>query len=172
MRPIKEIKAKDLVAGITGYYEHGTEMTFGLVEIKAGSQLPEHKHPNEQITYMLTGQLDMIIGGATCILTPGMVQVIPSNVLHSAFAPVEDDAGIFLGQVLHHPGARIDALRRPFLQARVEAGRRIHQERRAFADDFVARGNSVDVRNGHERCLLGAVLARMIAFRQALWGTV
>lgn len=89
MRPIKDIKAKELVAGITGYYEHGSQMTFGLVEIKAGSQLPEHSHPQEQITYMLTGQLDMIIGGESCILTPGMVQVIPPNVLHSAVAPVD-----------------------------------------------------------------------------------
>ena len=89
MRPIRDIKAKDLIAGITGYYEHGTNMTFGLVEIKAGSHLPEHSHPHEQITYMLTGQLDMMIGGELCILTPGMVQVIPSNALHSAIAPID-----------------------------------------------------------------------------------
>ena len=87
MRPIREIKAKDLITGITGYYEHGKEMTFGLVDIKAGSQLPEHKHVNEQITYMLSGELHMVIGGEACILKPGTVQVIPSDTLHSAYAP-------------------------------------------------------------------------------------
>ncbi len=83
---IKNVAPKDLAPGLTGYYAHGTNMTLGWVEIKAGSNLPLHQHPHEQITYILEGQLDMTIGGEYCPLTAGMYYVIPSNVPHGAVA--------------------------------------------------------------------------------------
>jgi quercetin dioxygenase-like cupin family protein len=86
---IKDKKPKQLAPGLTGYYAHGDKMTLGLVEIEAGSQLAEHQHPHEQITYIIEGQLDMMIGGQPYSLTAGMFQVIPSNTLHSATAPVD-----------------------------------------------------------------------------------
>jgi quercetin dioxygenase-like cupin family protein len=86
MNRIKDIMPKALVPGISGHYIHGTGMTFGYVEIKAGSQLPEHQHVHEQITYIIEGQLDMIIGGEACSLSTGMYYVIPSGTLHSAHA--------------------------------------------------------------------------------------
>ena len=89
MQPIKNIKPKELVPGITGYYAHGSSMTFGYVELKKGSQVPMHQHIHEQITYIIEGELDMVIGGEKCLLTAGMVHVIPSNTPHSAVARTE-----------------------------------------------------------------------------------
>jgi len=89
MQPIKNLPPKELVPGITGYYAHGTNMTFGYVEIKAGSDLPEHHHIHEQITYIIEGQLDMVIGKKPCSLTAGMYYVIPSNTPHSAIAKTD-----------------------------------------------------------------------------------
>lgn len=86
---IKDLPSKALAPGLTGYYAHGENMTLGLVELEAGSQLAEHKHPHEQITYIIEGQLDMIIGGKPYSLTAGMFQIIPSNTLHSAIAPID-----------------------------------------------------------------------------------
>ena len=86
MNLLKDLPAKQLAPGLTGYYAHGNDLTLGLVEIKKGSNLPEHKHVHEQITYILEGQLDMTIGGKFCSLTAGMYYVIPSNVLHGAVA--------------------------------------------------------------------------------------
>jgi quercetin dioxygenase-like cupin family protein len=86
MQLLKDITPKDLAPGLTGYYAHGNSMTLGLVEIKAGSNLPLHHHVHEQITYILEGQLDMMIGGEPCSLTAGMYHVITSNVPHSAVA--------------------------------------------------------------------------------------
>lgn len=102
MPSIKNIPPKELVAGITGYYAHGTNMTFGYVEIKAGSNLAAHHHVHEQITYIIEGHLDMMIGGKFCPLSAGMYHVIPSNTPHSAivrtdciaidvFNPVRED---------------------------------------------------------------------------------
>ena len=75
-----------LAAGINGYYAHGDRCTLGYVELEKGSVVPLHNHPHEQITYIIEGQLDMIIGGEAVSLTGGMYYVIPSNVLHSAVA--------------------------------------------------------------------------------------
>jgi quercetin dioxygenase-like cupin family protein len=89
MQQIKDIKPKELVSGITGYYTHGDSLTFGYVELKAGSSVPTHQHIHEQITYIIEGQLDMVIGGQPCLLTNGMYYVIGSNVPHSAVAKTD-----------------------------------------------------------------------------------
>ena len=86
MPQLKQQNSKQLAPGLTGYYAHGKDMTLGLVEIKKGSDLPQHKHPHEQITYIVEGELDMTIGGEYCKLTTGMFYVIPSNTLHGAVA--------------------------------------------------------------------------------------
>jgi len=86
MNLIRNLKPKKLAPGITGYYTHGEQSTFGYIEIAKGSSVPLHKHFNEQITYILEGQLDMTIDGAACSLTTGMYYVIPSNMPHSAVA--------------------------------------------------------------------------------------
>lgn len=89
MQSIKDIKPKELVAGISGHYAHGAALTLGYVEIKEGAILPEHYHPHEQITFIMEGQLDMTIGGKFIPLTAGMYYVIPSNVPHSAIAKTD-----------------------------------------------------------------------------------
>ena len=45
-----------------------------------------HQHVQEQITYIIEGELDMVIGGEACLLKSGMYHVIPSNMPHSAAA--------------------------------------------------------------------------------------
>jgi quercetin dioxygenase-like cupin family protein len=89
MRKIKEIKPKEVVPGIVGHYCHGQQLTLGYVEVKAGSVLPTHQHVHEQITYIIEGRLDMVIGGKSCSLKTGMYYVIPSNVPHGATAPMD-----------------------------------------------------------------------------------
>jgi quercetin dioxygenase-like cupin family protein len=89
MEQIKSIKPKELVPGITGYYAHGNELTFGYVELKQGSSVPMHNHVHEQVTFIVKGQLDMVIGGKECSLTTGMYYVIHSNVPHSAVAKTD-----------------------------------------------------------------------------------
>jgi quercetin dioxygenase-like cupin family protein len=86
MQLIKDITPKEIVAGITGYYAHGSSMTFGYIEIKKGTKMAVHHHVHEQITYIIKGQLDMMIGGEPCSLTAGMYYIIPSNTAHGAFA--------------------------------------------------------------------------------------
>lgn len=86
MQSIKRLNPKELVPGITGYYAHGKNLTFGYVELKAGSSIPVHSHLQEQITFIIEGELDMVIDDKPCLLTSGMYYVIPSNAPHSALA--------------------------------------------------------------------------------------
>ena len=89
MRDIKSITPKQLTEGITGYYAHGDKTTFGFIELKQGSVVGMHQHPHEQITFIVSGQLDMNIGGVAYSLTAGNVHVIPSNTPHNAVAVVD-----------------------------------------------------------------------------------
>lgn len=102
MQPIKNITPKELVQGITGWYAHGESMTFGYVELKKGASIPSHHHIQEQITYIIEGELDMVIDGKQCRLSAGMHHVIGASVFHSAvartdcklidaFSPVRED---------------------------------------------------------------------------------
>ena len=86
MPHLDEIKKKLLTEGINGQYVHGEKSTFGYVTIDKGSALPAHQHPHEQITMMIEGNMEMTIGDDTYNLIPGTIQVIPSNVMHSAIA--------------------------------------------------------------------------------------
>lgn len=86
MQQIKNIIPKQLRDGVTGYYAHGENMTLGLVELKAGSYVPLHSHIHEQVTYLIEGEMKMNIGGKEYIFTPACYHVIPSNVLHDAYA--------------------------------------------------------------------------------------
>jgi len=89
MPAITSLPPKELVPGITGYYVHGNNMTFGYVELKAGSSVPRHQHIQEQVTYIIEGTLDMVIDGKACLLTAGMYHIIPSNIFHSAVAKTD-----------------------------------------------------------------------------------
>lgn len=89
MEFIKNIPAKELAPGITGYYAHGELMSFGYVELEAGSIVPLHQHVQEQITYIIEGELEMVIGEENCLLRSGMYHVIPSQTWHSAVAKTD-----------------------------------------------------------------------------------
>ena len=89
MQKINDIPPKEVVPGITGYYAHGVNLSFGYIVIKAGAIVPEHHHVHEQITYIMEGELDMRIGGEFFPLKAGMYHVIPSHTPHSAIAKVD-----------------------------------------------------------------------------------
>ena len=86
MPHLNEVKKKLLTEGILGQYVHGESTTLGWVTIQAGSKLPAHHHPHEQITLMLEGKMEMQIGDEVVMMEPGTVKVIGSNIPHSAIA--------------------------------------------------------------------------------------
>jgi quercetin dioxygenase-like cupin family protein len=77
------LPAKEIFNGlIRGQYVHADRMTLGLVNLKANTDLPMHKHEHEQLTYVISGRFEFTIGDTKSVLEPGMCAVIPGNVMH------------------------------------------------------------------------------------------
>jgi quercetin dioxygenase-like cupin family protein len=64
----------------------GAKTALVLNEIDKGSGAPLHNHPNEQITYVVSGKIRATAGGKEYILGPGELIIIPSYMEHSAEA--------------------------------------------------------------------------------------
>lgn len=76
---------------------HGETMTIARLEMKKGSFVPVHSHPNEQITNLEKGRLKFVIGGKEAgrevIINAGESLQIPPNLPHSAEA-LEDSIAV------------------------------------------------------------------------------
>ncbi len=59
--------------------------------MKAGARASAHKHPHEQIAWMLKGKMEFRLGGERRTCGPGDVVVIPGGVEHEAFFPEDTE---------------------------------------------------------------------------------
>ena len=72
-----------LVAG-----EHGMIVWWS---VKAGAHAAAHKHPHEQIFWMLKGRMEFRLGNERRVCGPGDVAVIPGGVEHEAWWPEDTE---------------------------------------------------------------------------------
>ncbi len=79
-----DLKVRKVLEGITlkAVSGHKTMMTF--FEFEPNAIIPIHKHPHEQITYIIEGEMEFTIKGEIRILKKGDGVVILSNQEHSA----------------------------------------------------------------------------------------
>lgn len=94
---------KQLQPGIITRTFWGEHMLAGVVDLAARAVLPEHSHPQEQITYVLQGELHFNLDGNQHTVQAGELIVIPGGMPHSAvvgdadakaldiFSPVRED---------------------------------------------------------------------------------
>ncbi len=64
----------------------GEKAMVAQVFLKKDAVVPEHRHENEQITYILEGALKFELEGREVVVRKGEVLLIPSNVPHRAVA--------------------------------------------------------------------------------------
>ena len=64
----------------------GQEIMLARILLKKGCIVPEHSHPNEQLTYILEGALKFWIDGGEIVVHAGETLCIPSNMPHKAEA--------------------------------------------------------------------------------------
>lgn len=83
---LDNIEPKAIIPGYSFRFVHTEKMTLAYVSAKAGSPLPEHAHHHEQVTNVLEGEYELIVGGETRRLKPGDIAVIPSQTPHSGVA--------------------------------------------------------------------------------------
>jgi quercetin dioxygenase-like cupin family protein len=100
---ISSLELQRIWDGVHVRVVHGERITLGVIELDAGSVVPEHRHEHEQLGVCLSGSLSFRVGGESRDLGPGESWAIPSNVPHEVrvgpegavvidvFAPTRDD---------------------------------------------------------------------------------
>ena len=81
---LKDLPDFEIIKGYRAKMVHVENMSIAHLQIDAGHEIPLHQHPHEQVTNVLSGELEMTVDGETRICKAGDVVMIPSNVLHSA----------------------------------------------------------------------------------------
>lgn len=64
----------------------GERITFALLELAPNAVVPEHRHENEQLGMVITGEMRFTIDGETRTLGPGGTWRILSNTPHDVVA--------------------------------------------------------------------------------------
>ncbi len=84
------LKIDTISEGITRKWFHGEKGQMTIFNLKKGAHIPWHKHPNEQITYIMSGKVRIktIIDGKETFaeVVAGEVIVFPENVPHEFWA--------------------------------------------------------------------------------------
>ena len=75
--------------GVVGRAVHGERLTMGVIELDPNSVVPEHRHENEQVGFVLRGSVTMVVDGQSRELRVGETYTIASAVPHSAKAGAE-----------------------------------------------------------------------------------
>ncbi|MDQ2825145.1 MAG: cupin domain-containing protein [Verrucomicrobiota bacterium] len=60
----------------------GKAMYQMLARLEAGSKMPEHRHPQEQIVYILSGRMKLIVDGTPHEMATGDSHYLASDVPH------------------------------------------------------------------------------------------
>lgn len=57
--------------------------------LERDSLVPEHSHMNDQVGYVIYGQVELTIGGIAHVCQPGDSYAVPGGVVHSARAIID-----------------------------------------------------------------------------------
>jgi quercetin dioxygenase-like cupin family protein len=91
-----DIAEEPLKGTITRRVISGERVMIAQVLLKKGDDVPKHSHHNEQLTYVVSGKLRLLLGEHgehEVVVGAGEVLVIPPNLPHSALA-LEDTVDV------------------------------------------------------------------------------
>ncbi len=100
---LREVRPYQIWDGAVARAIHGERMTMAVIDLDPDLDVPEHRHENEQLGFVLQGQITMVIAGDSRKLSPGDTYSIRSDTTHSArtgphgatvvdiFAPIRQD---------------------------------------------------------------------------------
>ena len=74
---------------------HTQNMTLARIALLKGAVVPEHRHPNEQMSMVQTGALKFVVDGREVIVRAGEMLELPADFPHSAEA-LEDSVAVDL----------------------------------------------------------------------------
>jgi len=83
---LNEMPERTIIPGYHARFVHGDVMTLAFWRVDAGSAIPEHSHPHEQIMSLLEGRFEFAMDGQVRTLDAGAVVVIPGDRPHGGRA--------------------------------------------------------------------------------------
>lgn len=81
-RELAAVEPKQIWDGVLARIVQGELVTMAIVELAPGSVVPEHRHENEQLGFVLRGEVTFTVGEETRHLGPGGTWRILANVPH------------------------------------------------------------------------------------------
>ncbi len=82
----RSVELEDLNPLLQRHFIVGQEIMLARVLLKKGCIVPTHSHHNEQVTYVLDGELKFWIDGKEIVVHTGEVLTIPPHMPHKAEA--------------------------------------------------------------------------------------
>ena len=84
--PWNSVEVEALNPLLGRHFVVGQNVMLARVLLKKGCIVPEHSHPNEQLTFIAEGALKFWIDGKEIVVNAGEVLTIPPNMPHKAEA--------------------------------------------------------------------------------------
>jgi len=82
-----DAKPVEMFPGVTRRtLAYGQSLLLAEFTYEKGARAPLHRHPHEQITYVVEGRHEVTIAGVLTVVEKGDSYLIPSNVEHGQFA--------------------------------------------------------------------------------------
>jgi quercetin dioxygenase-like cupin family protein len=97
-----DMPMREFLKGAHVRFIHSDHMTFSEWRFEPDTDLPEHTHPHEQITKVISGIFELTVDSEIIRLHDGSAVIVPPNAVHSgkaitqchmvdAFYPVRED---------------------------------------------------------------------------------
>lgn len=91
---LNQMQGTPLVQGINIKAVYGTQCSASFLELDPMTKIPEHHHPNEQLGFVLKGELEYTIGTETRTCRKGTGFLIPPNTPHSGVVVSREGAQV------------------------------------------------------------------------------
>jgi quercetin dioxygenase-like cupin family protein len=91
--------------GIFGATVHTPQLTATLYRYGPGTSWEEHRHPQDQITTVLDGEIDFVVAGRLVHLGAGQLATLPGGTPHSATLPADGSGAVTLNVFTHRDRA-------------------------------------------------------------------
>ena len=80
----KELPATEMLPGVMRRAVYLDDVMLTFFDFEPDAVIPEHKHPHQQITYVISGTMEFDLDGEKQVLHAGDGVLIPPDTLHCA----------------------------------------------------------------------------------------
>jgi quercetin dioxygenase-like cupin family protein len=79
-----DLPATEMLPGVTRRAAYLDDVMITFIDFEPNAVIPEHHHPHQQITWVVSGAMEFTLDGERQVLHAGDGALVPPNVPHSA----------------------------------------------------------------------------------------